>query len=137
MALGDLGMGETLAMRVARALRQAQKARVASEGSESNVASPRAGDESGVNDHEIASARAAIETCFDDIWSDGYVVGAKFGSAGMSAELLRAAAKEQILSRPLEPSGPQTDGVRPADNPIARAEATLRQLLEQSRNRRS
>lgn len=130
-------MGDTLAMRVARALRRAQMARAESEVSESNAASPRAGDELGLDDHEIASAHAAIETCFDDIWSDGYVVGSKFGSAGMSAELLRAAAKEQILSRPLEPSGPQTDGARPADNPIARAEAALRQLLEQSRNRRS
>ncbi len=131
-------MGETLEMRVARALRRARSAQGGLDEGCARATLERDGDRNAPKDEKIALACAAIETCFDDIWSDGYVVGSKFGSSGMSAELLRAAAKEQILSRTRTPVDqlPAGEG-RPADHPIARAEAMLRQLLEQSRSGRS
>jgi hypothetical protein len=49
---------------------------------------------------ELEVAAAAINACFDEIWSDGYLVGAKCGSSGMNQELLRTVAKGYLFDRP-------------------------------------
>jgi hypothetical protein len=131
-------MTEALAIRVARALRRATMAR--SSTSDGNPGSDIRTDgvDQNPGEEELAFANAAIEACFDDIWSDGYLIGSKYGASGMSAELLRSVAKEQVLSRTRtpEPSAPSSDG-GPEANSVARAEAALRHLAERSKNRRS